>query len=146
MTIHHLYDDEEETFTETFETKQAPPPKPGKFAGSRFFSSCVSRLSFVLLMVVNIGWFALTLTLLIFSLIGTLLTGGRLSFFYRLRKKSQLNLRRSLACALGLLIGCISPSFGIMVACTYFLMYDKKGIDEVIPGPIRAQFKELFNS
>jgi len=33
-----------------------------------------------------------------------------------------------------------------MVACTYFLMYDKKGIDEVVPGPIRAQFKELFNS
>ncbi|NGX45517.1 MAG: hypothetical protein K940chlam2_00672 [Chlamydiae bacterium] len=145
MTIYELFKEEKETFTETFDAAQ-PAQKLGKFAGSRLFSACVSRLSFLFLLVADLAWMIFSLSLLLVSLVGILFTGGRFPLFRRLAKRALLNSRRSLACGLGLTIGLIAPSFGIMVACTYFLMYDKKGIDEVVPGPIRAQFKELFNS
>jgi hypothetical protein len=89
---------------------------------------------------------AMNIVIALASSVGMIVTWGRSAILRRWGKRSLLNIRRSLACGLGLIIGLIAPSFGIMVACTYFLMYDKKGIDEVVPGPIRAQFKELFNS
>ena len=33
-----------------------------------------------------------------------------------------------------LIVAIVSPALGTMFACTYFLMYDKKGIDEVVPS------------
>ena len=53
-------------------------------------------------------------------------------------------MRRALVCGLSLLIAICSPAFGIMVACTYFLMYDKEGIEEVVPASLQDQFTSFF--
>jgi hypothetical protein len=47
---------------------------------------------------------------------------------------------------LALLIALLSTGFGIMIACTYFVMYDKEGIDEVVPSSLREHFKEFFKT
>jgi len=31
-----------------------------------------------------------------------------------------------------------------MIACTYFMMYDKKGIQEVVPRSLQEQFQEFL--
>ena len=64
----------------------------------------------------------------------------------RMLAKAALNMRRSIVCSLALFVGLFSPPFGIMVACTYFLMYDKAGMEEVVPAPLQAQFKDIFNT
>jgi hypothetical protein len=33
-----------------------------------------------------------------------------------------------------------------MIACTYFVMYDKEGIEEVVPASLQEQFKEFFQT
>jgi hypothetical protein len=54
------------------------------------------------------------------------------------------SIKRSFVCALALLVALFSPAFGIMIACTYFLMYDKAGMEEVVPSSIQSQFKDMF--
>ena len=41
-------------------------------------------------------------------------------------------------------VAIFSPSLGIMFSCTYFLMYDKAGIDEIVPSALQDQFKGFF--
>ena len=83
------------------------------------------------------------LVLLSYSLIGLLCTGGKVPHFKTFSDKYWISLRRSLVCGVSLLITLFSPAFGIMVACTYFLMYDKSGIEEVVPVSLQSQFKEF---
>ncbi|MBI3236532.1 MAG: hypothetical protein HYZ48_02320 [Chlamydiales bacterium] len=59
-------------------------------------------------------------------------------------QRMWLTVKRSLVCGLSLFITLFSPAFGIMIACTYFLMYDKTGIEEVVPASLQSQFKEFF--
>jgi len=55
-----------------------------------------------------------------------------------------LNLKRAGICGVALVIALFSPSLGIMIACTYFLMYDKAGIQEVVPTSLQDQFKDFL--
>ncbi len=59
--------------------------------------------------------------------------------------KSFVSIRRSLVCGFCLLISFFSPALGIMVGCAYFLMYDKSGIEEVVPNVLKKQFGELLS-
>lgn len=109
-----------------------------------FFSSLCARFFFLLLMAFDILWlsyvlFKLTIYVLLHvSFFGTSETiRGRLV-------KNWISLKRALICALSLFLALFSPAFGIMVGCTYFLMYDKQGIEEVVPSSLREQFKDLF--
>lgn len=118
--------------------------KTTKQKKDRFFSSLAARAFFVLLLVVDVLW-GLYMTV-VFTLHLTL---GLLTFFKvpamnKWLAKSFLNVKRFLVCALALAVAVISPALGIMFACTYFLMYDKEGIEEIVPASLQAQFKEFF--
>jgi hypothetical protein len=110
----------------------------------RFFSSFAARLFFLLLLGGNLFWTCYALIRLSFSMIGRLLTADRVSFFKSIGEKAWISLRRSLVCGVSLFLALFSPAFGIMIACTYFLMYDKSGIEEVVPSSLQSQFKEFF--
>lgn len=112
----------------------------------RFFSALAARLLFLLLLVADLLWGVYALILLSLTLVCSLLTRGKMPFVKRLKHKFWMAFKRSLVCGLSLLIALLSPAFGIMIACTYFMMYDKAGLEEVVPSSIQAQFKDLFAS
>lgn len=112
----------------------------------RLISSCVTRLFFLLLLMADLCW-ALYCTVR-FTVLTLLLLASfcKVASIKERQHSAWLLLRRALVCGFCLLITLVSPSFGIMVACTYFLMYDKDGIQEVVPSSLRAQFPEMFKS
>lgn len=112
----------------------------------RFFSSLASRLFFLLLLLADILWAAYAVAS--FLVIGaiTLLTRSKWRWFSEASAKGWISVKRSLVCALSLFVALFSPAFGIMVACTYFLMYDKTAIEEIVPSSLQDQFKEFFKS
>ena len=112
----------------------------------RFFSSLAARLFFLLLFVVDILWGVYVILLSCLSLLLNAVTLGKVALFRRFLSKSFLSLKRFLVCGLSLFVALISPALGIMFACTYFLMYDKEGIEEVVPSSLQAQFKEFFTA
>jgi hypothetical protein len=111
---------------------------------SSFFSSFAARLFFFLLLLGDLLWLSYGLILFLFSIIGVLITRGKSSLCIELKNNAFLTLKRALVCALSLFVALFSPAFGILIACTYFLMYDPKGIEEVVPSSLQAQFKEFF--
>lgn len=149
MTIYHLFKEksakrqleERPAYTETFELEESLDEKKK----DSLFSSLVTRFFFFLLLLADIVWGAYALLTFIISLAAGLITGFRLPLFKRWLAKAFLMLKRCMVCALSLFVGFFSPAFGIMVACTYFLMYDKTGIEEVIPASLQDQFKDIFN-
>ena len=112
----------------------------------RLFSTLVARLFFFLLLVADIAWIAYSVILFSLSLLGYLLTFCKFPFFKESASGFWISVKRSFVCGVSLFLALFSPAFGIMVACTYFLMYDKAGIEEVVPASLQAQFKEFFKS
>ncbi|MGC1878558.1 MAG: hypothetical protein WA347_05950 [Rhabdochlamydiaceae bacterium] len=111
---------------------------------ARFFSAFAARLFFLLLLIGDLIWIGYALIRFSLSLIGRMLTAGKVDYFKSLGEKAWVSLRRSLVCAVSLFIALFNPAFGIMIACTYFLMYDKSGIEEVVPSSLQSQFKEFL--
>jgi membrane protease YdiL (CAAX protease family) len=123
------------------EKEQAPPqirPKSG------LFSSVAARLFFFVLFIANLLWGFFSLAKLLGFGLFDILFLRKIGWVDRICKKSWLNLKRSAVCGLSLLIALFSPSLGLMIACTYFLMYDKMGIQEVVPGSLQDQFQEFM--
>jgi hypothetical protein len=120
--------------------------KVSSLSKDRFFSIVCIRLFFLVLLAADILWGIYSFCKMVFCLV---LTG---CFFYkkeiweRSLARAWLSLKRSLVCMLALLIALLSTGFGIMIACTYFVMYDKEGIDEVVPSSLREHFKEFFKT
>jgi hypothetical protein len=144
MAIYQLYEQESEAeLTESFDK-----PLERQFSGKKgpFFSTLVTRLCFLLLFAGDCLWLVWNFALLLLSLVGYCLSLGKVNFFLQGVRRSSLQFVRSVVCGLSLLIGLFSPPFGIMVACTYFLMYDKAGMEEVVPASLQAQFKEIFQT
>src|SRR5271170_4108942 len=106
----------------------------------RIFSAMAARLFFLLLVAADLLWIGYALVLLAISVVGFSFTGGRVPYFKNLSEKAWVVLRRSLVCGISLIIALFSPAFVIMIACTYFLLYDKTGIEEVVPSSLRSQF------
>ncbi len=133
-----------------FETKESEAEKiesSGEVSASskdRFFSSLTARVLFFLLLLADIGWSLYNLLLVL--TIGSLhtLTLGKISVFQKIFAKAWIGLKRSGICGVSLFIALFSPALGIMVACTYFLMYDKSGIQEVVPRSLQDQFQEFM--
>lgn len=110
----------------------------------QIFSALAARLFFLLLLIANLLWIGYALIRLVVALIGRAVTGGKTSYFTLLSEKTWICARRSFVCGVSLLVALCSPAFGVMIACTYFLMYDKSGIEEVVPSSLQSQFKEFL--
>ncbi len=108
------------------------------------FSTITARMFFFVLFCVNFLWGLYTLAILSISLFGTLLTLCRVKNIKIILAKKYLNLKRSSICFIALLVSLFSPALGTMIACSYFLMFDKKGIKEVVPVILQDQFEEFF--
>lgn len=131
----------EEVSAEPEMAEESPEQTSGR---GRFFSSFAARLFFLLLLAADLVWTCYALALLVISLITGALSLGKARYFKTLRDGAWVSLRRSLVCAVSLFIALFNPAFGIMIACTYFLMYDKSGIEEVVPSSLQSQFKDFF--
>jgi asparagine N-glycosylation enzyme membrane subunit Stt3 len=135
-----------------FETEQeenSPPNNQDEEEGpyhkrDRLFSALAARLFFFLLLLADVLWCGYALLIAVMSGLLSLLTLRKVPYFKKTNSKAWISVKRSLVCGLALLIALFSPAFGIMVACTYFLMYDKAGIEEVVPSSLQSQFKEFF--
>lgn len=131
----------------TKESEQTAETEPQVLANGkdRFFSSLTARVLFFLLLVGDLCWAAFSLTLVLITGPLHLITGGKIGFLDRLFRKKWISLKRSGICGVSLFISLFSPALGIMIACTYFMMYDKKGIQEVIPRSLQEQFQEFLH-
>lgn len=121
------------------EEKVAPP----SFKDNLCSFLCV-RLFFLVLLGCTILWFAYALCKATVYLVLQLCFWKSSSAINAKLLKSWLSIKRSFMCSIALFLGCLSPSLGIMVACAYFLMFDKSGVEEVVPSSLREQFKDLF--
>ena len=112
---------------------------------SDFFAFCSVRLLFLLLCFFSSLWFAFAVCkLIVFFTLHLCFFKAVPALKYKL-SRAWLSIRRSFICGVSLALSVFSPSLGIMIACTYFLMYDKTGIEEVVPASLREQFKDLFS-
>ena len=133
---------EQDLFASSPEVKVTPPSKASQ--QSSIFSAVAARLFFLLLLGADLLWTCYALLNLSFCLLGMAFSGGKAKAFKARCDKAWISLRRSLVCGVSLFLALFSPAFGIMIACTYFLMYDKTGIEEVIPTSLQSQFKEFL--
>jgi hypothetical protein len=138
--LQHSYPEEKVPPEPEMETEDQPEIENR----SQFFSSLAARLFFFLLLIGDLLWTCYAVSLFCFSLLGLLFSWGKIDYFRLLKDKAWVSVRRSLVCGVSLLIAIFSPSFGIMIACTYFLMYDKSGIEEVVPTSLQSQIKDFF--
>jgi len=125
-----------------FETKESEPDQ--QIAGGRkdrFVSSLTARILFFVLLIGDIAWALYALAMVLILLPFYFVSGGRIDYRF---KKNWIALKRSGVCGVSLFVALFSPALGIMVACTYFLMYDKTGIQEVVPQSLQDQFQEFL--
>ncbi len=68
-----------------------------------------------------------TVSLLLLFMKSTSFSGvlSKVKGFFKLNATARLTIKRALVCGISLFIALFNPAFGIMIACTYFLMYDK---------------------
>jgi hypothetical protein len=111
----------------------------------RILSSLAARFFFLLLLIADVLWGVYILSSLALVVLASALTCFKIPLLNRVLAKLYLSLKRFLVGGLSLFVALISPALGIMFACTYFLMYDKEGIEEVVPSSLREQFKEFFS-
>jgi len=141
MPIYDIFDTKEEFQAppEEKEARQVPYTKK-----DRFFSSLTARVLFFILFLADIVWMAYAASLVVLCGFFSLVSWFRWPLANYVMRKQWIALKRSSVCGLSLLISLFSPALGIMVACTYFLMYDKNGIQEVVPASLQEQFQEFL--
>lgn len=110
----------------------------------RLFSSLTTRILFFLLLIADVLWAAYGILMYVMGLWLTVMTLGLWRTPKRMVRKQWMNLKRAGVCGISLLVALFSPALGIMIACTYFLMYDKDGIQEVVPTSLQEQFQEFL--
>ncbi len=125
----------------TFDRGASKEDAEGK---SRFFASFAARLCFLMLLFVDILWSIYATILCGIAFIMNCTTLFSFEALRRFQRRRYLNFKRSFICGIALLVALFSPALGTMFACTYFLMYDKKGVEEVVPAVFREQFREFF--
>lgn len=112
----------------------------------RIFSTVTARMLFFLLLLADILWGIYVLFLFLMLSIAALVTCLRVRAFKQVAAFYWLSIKRAAVCAVSLFLALFSPGFGIMIACTYFLMYDKEGLEEVVPTSLQSQFQDFFTS
>lgn len=109
-----------------------------------FLSAFFARMFFLCLLIVDTLWAGYNIALFSIKLALNVLTLFHSKKLKKSLKKSLLALRRSFVCFIALFIAIISPALGIMFSCMYFLMYDKSGVDEIVPASLKGHFKEIL--
>jgi hypothetical protein len=110
----------------------------------RFFSSMTARVLFFLLLIGDIAWAVWTFAKMALFIPLFFLTFGKSKRVKAGMQKGWISMKRAGVCGISLVIALFSPALGIMVACTYFLMYDKSGIQEVVPRSLQDQFQDFL--
>lgn len=108
------------------------------------FSTIAARLFFFILLLSATFWGIYTLALLVLCLPFNLLFGFKIYKLKQFLLRRYLNIKRAAISVIALLVALFSPALGTMIACSYFLMYDKKGIEEIVPSVLQDQFQEFF--
>jgi hypothetical protein len=159
MAIYNIFDYYEKESAEKIFERVAPQIDPNAFTSNRidesylatsqeskgqFFSALAARFFFFLLLIADLIWGIWNVCLFSVKMALCLLTFGQVSFLTKTLAKSWLSLKRSIVCFIALFVAIFSPALGIMFSCMYFLMYDRSGVDEVVPASLRDQFRDLF--
>jgi hypothetical protein len=110
----------------------------------RLFSLVFIRLFFLLLFFFDLIWFSLSLPYLLFWSLNVLFTLGKIPSFKEEMKRQAIIVRRSLSLLFTLFLSVLNPNLGILVTCTYFLIYDKAGIERVVSSSLRDQCRGFF--
>ena len=110
----------------------------------RLAAIVAARLFFFLLLLVDLLWAIYSFSSMIIHSAVTVATLGRWSLVRESAGKAWINMRRAIACGFALVLALFSPALGIMIACSYFLMYDKAGLEDVVPSSLQARFKQYF--
>lgn len=109
-----------------------------------FLSRLASRFFFIFLLFLNVIWLVLAVGYFLVAL-GLNLAFLRMSIrLGQFQQKAATNMKRAAVCFVALFVALFNPALGIMFSCLYFMMYDKMGIDEIIPASLKEQFKEFF--
>ena len=116
--------------------KQTDRPGVGSKVATRFF--------FLFLLFLNTIWISVASLAWVFFCLANLVTFNSISSLKLIFTKASVNLKRSAVCWIALLVALFNPALGIMFSCLYFMMYDKMGIEEIVPPSLREQFKEFF--
>lgn len=153
MAIYDIFSTKEEdpSFQEmqmqlNFEDEQKLPSEPieEKWSLSRLFSATAVRTFFFLLLLADLLWGVYVVVVLLLCNLGVIFTGGSINKLKEWRNHHWISLKRFLVCGMSLIVALFAPAFGILIACTYFLMYDKAGIDEVVPASLKDQIKDFY--
>lgn len=115
-----------------------------KEASSSLFSKVSARLFFFLLFLADTVWLISSLLQLTLSALATLITYGKVQKVRQFMLKKWLAVKRAFSCFFALFMALFSPALGTMFACSYFLMFDKKGVDEIVPYVLQDQIKEFM--
>ncbi|MBS0616191.1 MAG: hypothetical protein JSR58_06540 [Verrucomicrobia bacterium] len=110
----------------------------------RLFSSLTTRILFFLLLIGDVLWAMYGVFVFGVGVLLTVMTLGLWRISKKMVRRQWMNLKRAGVCGISLFIALFSPALGIMIACTYFLMYDKDGIQEVVPTSLQEQFQEFL--
>jgi predicted PurR-regulated permease PerM len=135
MAIHELFPQEDVSIK-----KETLIFTPKSFS---FSSSLMTRLFSLFLLSICLIWTLFAVTAFCISFMLNTVSAFLVPILKRGIKRRFSNVRRSVLCTFCLMIALVSPSFGMMVGCSYFLMHDKEGIDQVIPRSLRGYFKQF---
>ena len=159
MAIYNIFDYYEKESAEKVFEHVRPRIDPDAFTTNRIdgtfipdsgsirdqiFSALAARFFFFLLLLADIIWGAWALTTGLVKLALCICTCFQSTRLIKSLSRSWLSVKRAIVCSIALTIAIFSPALGIMFSCMYFLMYDKNGVDEVVPASLRDQFKDLF--
>ena len=123
---------------------EMPSFEPSSPKKEKLLSAFLARALFFLLLIADIAWGTFALFKYTIGCMLRLLTLNRRGRSFCQRQ--TLTLKRAAICLLALFTSLFSPSIGILFGCTYFMVFDKEGIDEVVPQSLRSQFEEFFPS
>lgn len=111
---------------------------------SNIFSALAARFFFFLLLIADLFWGVYSFFAVVAKSVLHIMSFCQITSLKKSLERSFLSLKRAIVSAIALLIAIFSPALGIMFSCMYFLMYDKTGVDEVVPASLRDQFRLLF--
>lgn len=111
---------------------------------SSLFAKISARLFFFMLLIADLFWGISSLFQLVLASALLLVTGGKIRKIKRFVQRKYLALKRAFCCFAALFMALFSPALGTMFACSYFLMFDKKGVDEIVPHVLQDQIKEFM--
>jgi len=107
-------------------------------------TAITSRFFFILLLMLTLIWMTVALCLYGVASLFHHMTFRSSSIGKRFYEKALVNVKRAAVCMIALIVALFNPALGIMFSCLYFMVYDKLGIDEIIPTSVKDQFKEFF--